>query len=360
MNKGLFIPGKERIHPPILYFPRWSSFGLRVRHRFHNHFHILLHDKEKFLKYGEKAPREDEAWAYNVFTNQGLDKIRHSYWTSASYGYGRIPHTFMEYCGVGTGSGTPAATDTTFFDYLDAKDKATTGEVENPDTYSVNHTTEEYYHRHKFFWDLDEGNGSLTEVGLVYSDSGYDNVITHAMFQDAEGFPITVVKDSTKVMVVTATVYLERGTSDSGAAVLDDGIEEIIEDQQDNGMLIWKEVNLGGYYSRAYIYLADTDQAVDRGDCYGTDYPVLGTTRSFKQVDFSGATASGYGVAVYSDWNLGEGNGTWYEVGYRSDIRQGHDFNLARLDLPSGLIGTNSFTKTSDKKLRVDLEFYYT
>ena len=360
MDKGLYIPGKDKIYPPLLYFPRWLSYGLELKPRFHNRFHIALYDKDKYKRYGERAPKAGEAWAYNVFCNQGLDKIRQQYWTSSSYGYGRTPHTFMEYCGVGTGSGTPAQTDTSFFSYLDARDKATEGEVENPDTCSTNHTTQEYYHRHKFFWDLTEGNGSLTEVGLVYIDSGYDNLITHAMFQDAEGFPITVVKDSTKVMVITATVYLERGTSDSGAVVLDDGIEEIVEDQQDNGMLVWKEVNLGGYYSRAYIYLGDTDQAVDRSDCYEASYPVLGSTRSYKQVDFSGATSSGYGVALYSDWDLGEGNGTWYEVGYRSDIRQGNDFNLVRLDLPSGFISGNSLTKTSDKKLRVDLEFYYT
>ena len=156
--KNLFIPGKKIIHPPLLYFPRWVSYGIRIEPRFHNKFHIALYDKEQYDKYGERAPRAGQAWAYNVFCNQGLDKIRQQYWTAAAYSYGRTPHTFMEYCGVGTGSGTPAQTDTSFFSYLDARDMATVGEVENPDTCSINHTTQEYYHRHKFFWDLDEGN----------------------------------------------------------------------------------------------------------------------------------------------------------------------------------------------------------
>ena len=360
--KNLIISGKKTIHPPLLYFPRWFSYGLELKPRFHNEFHIALYDKDKFEKYGEKAPRASEAWAYNVFCNQGLDQIRRYYWDSSSFDYGRRPHQWMKYCGIGTGSGTPAAGDTSFFNYLGYADMATEGEVGSPDTNGINHTTQQYYHRHKFFWDLDEGNGSLTEVGLVNYYSPGDEVITHAMFQDAEGFPITVVKDSTKVMVVTATVYLERGTSDSGAVVLDDMIDKLINSDDLpswNYGLVWKYQNISASYRYGYIYLGDTDQAVDRSDCYGTDYPVLGSTRSYKQVDSAQATASGYGIALYADWDLGEGNGTWYEVGYRLNINNTNK-NFARFDLPSGLVSGNSLTKTSDKKLRVDLEIYFT
>lgn len=348
-SKELIIPGKKRIHPPLLYFPRWANMGLRLINRFHNEYHACIYDKEQFDKYGEKASPVKEVWAYNVFTNLGLE------YTRGETG-GRHTHGLMTYCGIGTGSGTPAITDTEFFTYLSYADKATPGEVSNPDTNSVNHTTEEYYHRHKFFWDLDECNGTLTEVGLCYLDGDYDNVISHAMFQDAEGYPITVVKDDTKVMVVTVTLYLERGTSDLGAAILDDGIEDIIESLSDQGTgFSW-----GGTYSDSGIYLGDTDQAIDRGDCYGTSYPVLGSTRSYKNIGTNVAdTGSGYGKVMFADWNLGEGNGTWYEVGYRVYM-MGLRFNMVRFDLPSGLIGSNSFTKTSDKKLRIDLEIYYT
>ena len=364
--KNLIIPKKNKIHhPPLLYFPRWVSYGLELKPRFHNEFHIALYNKDQYDKYGEKAPRSGEALAYNVFTNHGLDQIRRSYWGVASFDYSRMPHQWMSYCAIGTGTGTPAAGDTSMFNFLGYADMATEGEVSSPDTNGINHTTQEYYHRHKFFWDLDEGNGSLTEVGLVYSDSGYDNVITHAMFQDAEGFPITVVKDSTKVMVVTVTIYLERGTSDSGAVVLDDFIDALMSEDNTYGVfshgygIVWKYRNLSASYRYGYIYLGDTDQAAGRSDCYGTDYPVLGSTRSYKQVDSAQATASGYGIALYADWDLGEGNGTWYEVGYRCFFDDQYK-NFARFDLPSGLISGNSLTKSSDKKLRVDLEIYFT
>ena len=146
--KNLIIPGKNIVHPPLLYFPRWVSYGLKLKPRFHNKFHIALYEKGKFDKYGERAPREAEAWAHNVFTNQGLDQVRRYYWDSASFDYGRRPHQWMKYCGIGTGSGTPAAGDTSFFNYLGYADMATEGEVSSPDTNSINHTTQEYYHRH--------------------------------------------------------------------------------------------------------------------------------------------------------------------------------------------------------------------
>jgi hypothetical protein len=46
-------------------------------------------------------------------------------------------------------------------------------------------------------------------------------------------------------------------------------------------------------------------------------------------------------------------------VGYRLNINNEYK-NFARFDLPSGLVSGNSLTKTSDKKLRVDLEIYFT
>jgi len=357
--KQIIIPRK--IYPPLLYFPRWVERGFRLKAGYHNKFHAVLYDKNQFMRYGEKAPKVQEAWAYNVFCNQGLDKIRKTAFTNASFDYGMRPHTFMEYCGIGTGSGTPAITDTTFFTYLSYADKATDGEVANNDTNSINHTTEEYYHRHKFFWDVDEGNGNLTEVGLCYDDSGFNHVISHAMFQDAFGTPITIVKDNTKVMVVTVTVYLERGTSDSGAVILNDMIDKLISSNNAayNYGLVWKEQSISASYRYGYIYLGDTDQAVNRADCYEADYPVLGLTRSYKVVASSAASGSGYGVIIYSDWDLGEGNGDWYEVGYRLDINN-TDKNFARFDLPSGLIGDNYITKDSSKKLRVTLEIYLT
>ena len=354
----IIIPGKKKIHAPLLYFPRWIERGLSLKPRLKNEYHACIYDKAQYDKYGERAPIVQEAWAYNVFCNQGLDLIRKTAFTGGTYLFSRVPHYFMETCGVGTGAGTPAITDTTFFTYLSHAGIATVGEVANPDTVSTNHTTEVYYHRHKFFWDLDEGNGTLTEVGLCYSDGGYDHVLTHAMFQDAEGDPISITKDATKVLVVTVTVYLERGTSDSGAAILDDGIEQIVEQ---NG--VYFEIS-NMRYGQGVIYLGDTDQAIDRGDCYETSYPVLGSTRSNKSVASVAASGSGYGLTLYADWNLNEGNDTWYEVGYRTQLRNGAlggpSLNYTRFDLPSGAIGGNTLVKTDSNKLRVTLELYYT
>jgi len=332
----------------MIYLPRWIEKGLKIKTGFHNYFHACLYDKEKYEKYGEKAPVVQEAKAYNVFCNQGLDYIYY-----ANLGF-RTPFSFMSYCGVGTGSGNPSVLDTTFFTFLSAANIATSGEVSNPMTYSINHETQEYYRRHKFFWDVDEGNGDLTEVGLCYyrTGSNYNNIITHALFKDANGNPITIHKDNTKVMVVTVTVYLERGTSDSGADILDDGVDIIISTTHNYLTLYY-------YTYYAEIYLGSADQEVTRGDCYGTNYPVLGNTRSYKNVAGISKPSSGYGAVVWADWNLNEGNGTWYEVGHRV-LAYNTRKNLTRIDLPSGLIETNSITKDDTKKLRVTLEYYLT
>jgi len=343
----MIIRPKNKIYPPILYFPRWIEKGLKLKSTFHNEFHACLYDKEQYMKFGEKAPKIQEAWAYNVFCNQGLAKI------IEPTQFVEVPHRFMLYCGIGTGAGTPAITDTTFFTYLSSADIATEEDVSNPDTNSINHETEEYYHRHKFFWDLEEGNGDLTEVGL---SNNTDYTISHAMFQDAEGTPITITKDNTKVLVITVTVYLERETSDSGAMILNDGIDGLIG----LNLTIYGMGLNDDTYRYGYIYLGNTDQAVNRTDCYGTSYPVLGSTRSNKKIISTTNTGSGYGKTCYADWGLNEANGTWYEVGLRSQFGNIDEKNIARWDLPSGAIGENTLVKDDTKKLRVTLELYFT
>jgi len=64
-------------------------------------------------------------------------------------------------------------------------------------------------------------------------------------------------------------------------------------------------------------------------------------------------------VTLYADWNLNEGNDTWYEIGYRVAVGADNK-NLARFDLPSGSIGGNTLVKDNTKKLRVTIELYYT
>jgi len=364
VGRGLLIPEKKKIHAPLLYFPKWKEWGISLKPRFHNEFHACLYDKAQFMKWGEKAPPVQEAWAYNVFCNQGLDFMRKTDIGGSQSGRGLSPHLFMEYCGIGTGAGSPAISDTEFFTYLDNADKASDGEVSGNDTYSVNHSTEEYYHRHKYFWDVDEGNGTLTEVGLYTYDGGH-KCLSHAMFQDAEGDPISITKDATKVLIVTVTLYMERGTTDSGAMILDDFIEGLMEAQTYDYYLLW-----GNYSNQdGVIYLGDTDQAVDAADCYETSYPVLGSTRANADVASVADSASGYGVTLYADWNLGEGNDTWYEVGYRTTVMRyntgggywtGDNYNVARFDLPSGSIAGNTLVKTDSNKLRVTIEFYFT
>ena len=111
---------------------------------------------------------------------------------------------------LGTGTGTPAVTDSGLFNRIAYK-SGTRGSVEVTavNQYSMTITT---------VFSENEANGLLTEVGVGYtsSDYQYDNVVyTHAMFTDAEGHPIAIEKTNTDRLTVVATLYLNITYPDS-------------------------------------------------------------------------------------------------------------------------------------------------
>lgn len=99
---------------------------------------------------------------------------------------------------VGTGTGTPATTDTGLFSFLDRTGGALSGVTElAPHQYSMTLTV---------VFTENQANGLLTEVGI--GASGEDRIMTHAMLTDAEGHTITVEKTNTDRLTITATMYL--------------------------------------------------------------------------------------------------------------------------------------------------------
>lgn len=147
----------------------------------HNEFDIVLQDTIT----GEKQI----AKAYNVILDRGLTRARNRNII------GRIIH-------LGTGQGTPAASDTKLFTFATAKqaDIVKSSWDEATSSYSV---------RFKCTFDETEQNGkSFTEIGIGYETSA-NTLCTHAMIVDEHGSPMVVEKTNTVVLTVYATLYLK-------------------------------------------------------------------------------------------------------------------------------------------------------
>jgi len=109
----------------------------------------------------------------------------------------------FRYIAVGTGTGTPAVTDTALFSHLTRKAVTT---LETVYEYPTSHTTKQIK------LEATECNGStITEVALegYYSGtfSSYYYIMSHAMLQDSEGNRIAIAKTDTDVVYITATFY---------------------------------------------------------------------------------------------------------------------------------------------------------
>lgn len=109
----------------------------------------------------------------------------------------------FRYIAVGTGNGTPKATDTALFNHLIRKEVTT---LETIYEYPTSHTTKQIK------LEATECNGStITEVALegYYSGtwSSYYYIMSHAMLQDSEGNQIAIAKTDTDVVYITATFY---------------------------------------------------------------------------------------------------------------------------------------------------------
>ena len=153
------------------------NFGVKL----HNRFDAVLTD----AKTGEV---KQVAKAENVVLNQFFD----IYW--ASY------YTTTDLC-LGTGTGTPKTTDTNLFN------RVNTTSVGQGTRKRLSRT--EWSKTYTYTYSENQVNYTLTEVGLAI-DRAIDNypLFTHAMFTDAEGNPISIIKTNSDRLTVTATVYL--------------------------------------------------------------------------------------------------------------------------------------------------------
>lgn len=148
--------------------------------KMHNEFHAVLTD-------AKTGKVKAEANAYNVVLNR--------YYTRLEAENGGI-HGIE----LGTGTGTPAATDTALFNRL-GRYSVTWENIYYIDDYNS------YRQCSRVFTESD-ANGNLSEIGFYCQSGSSYYLMTHAMFTDAENNPIVIPKTNADRLTITATVYL--------------------------------------------------------------------------------------------------------------------------------------------------------
>jgi len=188
--------------------------------------------------------------------------------------------------------------------------------------------------------EANEYNGStITEVGLWFrkynSGFGYTNrLATHALIQDAEGHPISILKTDTDVIFINATFYCTFSATGWG----DNGI---YPDADQNGLVRWM-LGTGSYNLRDMYVRAHHQQLAKSSDMvsdflYSKSFDLAGTGTlatlqyvlkdiTILDSEFNTSTVKTFGItglgaftfpdsSVFPDYDinrlvLGEGDGT--------------------------------------------------
>lgn len=149
---------------------------------------VELHNKFSFQLIDSAGNVKQRGYAENVVVNRYYQKL------PVYIEDGPVDRRIS----LGTGTGTPAVTDTALFNYLIRK---------NVDTYSAVTPlgNGQYSWTATTTFTENEANGDLTEVGLC---DYYGSIFTHAMITDSEGHTISIQKTTSDRLTVTATLYL--------------------------------------------------------------------------------------------------------------------------------------------------------
>lgn len=174
------IRGTKRCHKKAFNIPA----------KMHNRFDIEVIDSST----GKVKQR---AYAENVICQQ--------YWTYLLTTSDRSSSTWniFNYIHYGTGTGTPASTDTSLFTYLGALVVN-----ESSFTYNTNYANGTFSIQGKIvLTETMEIGATLTEVGVARKSSA-SSLCTHAMLKDMNGNQISITKTDTDIINVYATIFL--------------------------------------------------------------------------------------------------------------------------------------------------------
>lgn len=168
--------------------PAAQQLDAKLNASIHNRFDVEVVD-------AETGKIKQRAQAENVICNQ--------LWTQML-----SPAAYFNYIHYGTGSGTPAASDTSLFTFLGYGLPATADDV-----YTSDYSAGIVSLQRKIQISETTAVGSIfTEIGIAYS-AGPSTLCTHAMLKDANGNQITIAKTATDIINIYATVFLNWDAS---------------------------------------------------------------------------------------------------------------------------------------------------
>ena len=177
-----------------------ANLGLSM----HNRFDVILTD-------AITGTIKQTAKAENLVCNTFLSKCAMGEMIIRTYSSN---YAGMQSIILGTGTGTPAVTDSELFHYIVHYG----GVPASPGWTAVRLSENTYSFTATVTADENTANGALTEIGLgeshAYSSGSYGwttngnvGIYTHALFTDSEGSPITINKTNADRLTITATIY---------------------------------------------------------------------------------------------------------------------------------------------------------
>lgn len=156
---------------------------------------LLLHNRFDIEVIDAKTGKvKQKARAYNTICNQLWTRLLNS--TNFKEGYAKYIH-------YGSGTGTPSPGDTQLFHFIAAIQVNI-----NNISYVSDHVNRYVSSRKMIQLAPEVAVGqTITEVGCAYGNAA-GNLTTHAMLQDMNGNPISILKTDTDIINIYATIYL--------------------------------------------------------------------------------------------------------------------------------------------------------
>lgn len=226
------------------------NINISVKNKMQGYFRLCVKDKDGNIK-------DDTGWFPNLITNQGMDWIGSAPPNSnVSYGQQYIG----THCGVGTGTTTPAFTDTQLTSFLAMFPSTTGSNVEGFSTTSYVTGPPAYWSGIRTYnFAIGAVVGNIAEVGIgnTASTDTQPQLFTHALIL-VGGSPGTITVTSSDALVVyhEMRLYLDLTTNPysfniSGVSYTGNYLRALSTSIPDFALSVYYDINYGvnGYFT---------------------------------------------------------------------------------------------------------------
>lgn len=249
---------------------------MKIENKIHNYFDIQVVD-------AETNEVKQDTRSYNVVCNAfapELYKKQMMYTNAICYG---------------EGTGTPAATDTALFGYLDKKECVVSS--------SIDENTRTYTRTLTYVMPPSDHNGkTITEIGLLRHVNYSNPLLTHAMIVDENGNTKGILKTDKDKLIITAKLFVVLGELPAGT-VVDWGQYKAYLDGRFGTFGNENDMRIDGYYSKT------TNPLITGGICEQLPGIMPPTASPFKYISGVDKSGSWYqGFSLVRQWYVSAGS----------------------------------------------------